>query len=117
MDIIISRPSGYSEGAYHLVATLNADELKDYDVIPIVFEIPTLAHRFIHTRPDYFVAVSDLGGTKLRGMFLEGCWECDVYSNGVSEKKNTTPIAEVEERVKQSINSALGKIKGLSSLK
>jgi hypothetical protein len=114
MDLKIHRPKGYMTGAWKVEAVLSVEEVKDYDICPIAFEIPTLAHRNIHTLTDYVVAVSDLNGTKLRGRFLNGKWESHVYSNGIEESKNPTSIEYVEERIRASIENSLEKIKGLS---
>ncbi len=117
MKLEVSQPPGYQEGAYRVEARLEDDELQDYGVIPIAFEIPTMSARFIHTKPPYIVAVSDIHGTKIRGTFVDGKWECHVYSNGVHEKDNPTRIEEVQSRIEASIASALDKIKHISKIR
>lgn len=107
MKLTVSVPEKYKAGAYLVNAELSPDEKAAYDAWPISFQIPRLPKRLVHTKPHYLVAASTENDIQLNGIFIEGVWESDIYSNGVAEEENPTPISKVEQELKRSIESAI----------
>ena len=103
MELKIYRP----DGSYKMEATLTDAELEAYQAWPISFHLPVMPKRIIHKSPAYVVVATIETGTELRGMFIDGNWISDVYSNGIEEDKNPTRIGDFEEQLKASICMAI----------
>lgn len=107
MQLSISVPQGYMHGAFHVQAKLEDEEVAAYLAWPISFAIPNLPKRSIVTRAGFIVAESIEGGIFLRGIFREGAFEADIYTNGIAEDENPTKINVVEKALKSSIEAAI----------
>lgn len=107
MEIIYEQPEGYMDGAYRVIAKLPSEKTEIYKKYPLAFKIPSLPKRFIHTENEYVVACTDEEGTSLRGRFKNDQWVTHVYSNGIEESKNPTPISSVIEAIESEINAVL----------
>jgi hypothetical protein len=110
MDIKLEHPPEYMEGAYKITAKLDPTEIAVYQKFPLAFKIPVLSKRLIHTESEYIVACTDEEGTYLRGRFKEGIWITHVYTNGIEEKKNPTPIENVVVAIEKEIIEILDKL-------
>jgi hypothetical protein len=108
MNVKITKPKDYDDGAFHISALLEQNEKLCYDQCPVFFEIPELANRFFRQLQGYRIAVVlPDGGIKLHGIFNDGVWQSDFYTNGVSEQDNMTPISAVKHAVEQNIKTAI----------
>lgn len=108
MNLHISKPKDYDEGAYHASAYLDQNERACYEQYPIAFEIPNLKNRFFRQQAGYRMAVP-LGDDKveLRGIFKDGIWHSDFYTNGISEQENKTSVSMVKSALEVNILKAI----------
>jgi len=88
----IYQPDDYDFGAWRVVATLGQRVLERLGGT-LVFNLPSLSNRICHPDKSYVCAIDG----ERRGIFKEGQWQGDVYSNGVSETENPTTIEEVRD--------------------
>ena len=108
MRLTLSVPRGYDHGAFHVSAVLNDEERTIYEQIQIAFQIPSLPNRCFRQEAGYRIAVAMPNGEiQLRGVFHNGLWFGDFYTNGIPEHENPTPPDNVRAALEQSINTAL----------
>lgn len=94
----------YDPGAWKVIVRLK------YLVVnhPILFRIPKLENRIIHSDPGYFAAwPSELGHHEICGLLNNGIWTGHIYSNGISESDNPTSIEIVREKLVKEIKNSL----------
>jgi hypothetical protein len=110
INLVIDKPPHFSDGAYKFKITLGEKEKAKCEMFEkIGFQIPSLKNRSILPDADYRIAVpmKEPGGVEVRGSFKSGQWEAIVYTNGVSEDRNETPINFVGECLLACVEDAL----------
>ncbi len=108
MTVTISSPPGYSDGAFKATIELNAEERELLSNYPgLTFPIPVLPKRVVYSDDGFKRAVPSNNETTLRGQIVDGCWEGHVYTNGVSEAQNPTPIDQVQEALASVVGEML----------
>lgn len=101
-DCVIHKPDDYDVGAWRAEITLTPIAKEHFKNWPLTFILPSLAYRICYSDKGYVKAV----GGELRGAFVDGKWEGDVYSNGIPECDNPTSIDAVKDSFVQNINRA-----------
>jgi hypothetical protein len=99
----IWQPDNYDYGAWRIEVVLTPQILARVDNISLVFPLPALKYRMCHPDKGYARAV----GGELRGIFVEGKWAGDIYSNGIAEANNPTTIDAVREAFVEKVMQAL----------
>ncbi|MBK3786757.1 type II toxin-antitoxin system RelB/DinJ family antitoxin [Paraburkholderia aspalathi] len=115
VDVRIERPSGYEYGAWRITAVLRFPEQATWQGSPVVFVMPELKGRnFVIADPEYRAAVLSLASRQpvIGVRFVDGLLRADVYSNGVSEDDNPTPIDEVRNAIIKEIEETLRCVHG-----
>lgn len=109
VKISLVRPRDYDYGAWHARISLGASAAMEFKGAPIPFRIPQLPARRIHPDRGYCVAASDWDGNGpgLDGIFVDGIWEGDIYSNGIHEDENPTSIETVKSALKASVTERI----------
>ncbi|MYM32084.1 hypothetical protein GTP58_27505 [Duganella sp. CY15W] len=109
----ISKPEGYDPGAWRVFVKLrNPDEaIWMGSIVP--FRFPQLDKRRLHSDDEYraVVGLPDFSGYELGGVFFNGEWRGHLYSNGIEEDQNPTPIDQVKESLRSHITAHLDKFK------
>lgn len=105
VKIHIEQPDDYMHGAWRARITLRSAETMRFLGAPVPFPLPRLDARRIHPDDGYAVAAANWDGigSGLDGVFVDGVWEGHIYSNGIEEADNPTPIAAVAEALKTSV--------------
>jgi hypothetical protein len=103
--VTVERPAGYDYGAWRVRMTLRSPAAMEFMGGPVPFRIPQLKERRICSDKGYRVAAVNWDGTGsgLDGIFVDGVWEGDVYSNGVAEDDNATSIDSVVAALKAAV--------------
>ncbi|MCK9738075.1 hypothetical protein [Pseudomonas syringae] len=105
----IFKPEGaepaYDPGAWKVIIRLkNIEE----STSPVLFRFPKLKNRIIHSDTGYFAALPiETGGYEICGILNGGIWTGHLYSNGISEENNPTPIETVRNALIEEIKSQL----------
>lgn len=107
--VTIERPAGYDYGAWRVRMSLRSPGAMEFMGGPIPFRIPQLPARRVHPDRGFRVAARDWGGkgSGLDGIFVDGVWEGDVYSNGVAEDDNPTSMDAVITELKAAVRDRL----------
>ncbi|HEF4763160.1 TPA: hypothetical protein SAN82_005638 [Pseudomonas putida] len=106
VQVRVTRPEGYQHGAWRVEIKLKKPEECPY---PLVFPLPKLEKRSIHCDPEYRAAWFD-SGTQLHepgGVLQDGVWRGNCYTNGIAEPDNPTSLEEVEQALRQIIETGL----------
>lgn len=98
----IERPSGFDYGAWQICVTLSAEVLPQFGDI-LTFSMPTLEKRLVIPGDGYRKAVNG----EIVACFKNGLWVGEVYSNGVHEDENPTPVSLVRDAFTQAVVQAL----------
>lgn len=106
--INISRPTGYDLGAYRVFIKLRFPEEASYNGKPIPFRLPELKMRRMASDDEYrsIVGVPDAKQFvkyEMGGVFINGEWRGHLYTNGIEEKQNPTPIEVVKSVLVESL--------------
>ncbi|KWA81683.1 hypothetical protein WL30_24535 [Burkholderia ubonensis] len=115
IDVKIERPQGFDHGAWRITASLKFPEEAFWNGSPISFPIPPIEQRHvIISDPEYRAAVLDpqSGQAAIGGRFSDGRWRADLYSNGVPEEGNATPVDEVRRVLTATIEDVLNRFHG-----
>lgn len=97
MQVKIHQPKGYDTGAFRAEIGLDQTERDLVESFPgLTFAIPDLPERAIYPDDGYRRIVPTVASARVDGSFVKGKWFGHVYSNGVAEAENSTPIAAVE---------------------
>ncbi|OZI62128.1 hypothetical protein [Bordetella genomosp. 11] len=99
----IFRPDSYDYGAWRVEMTVGPAIQAYWEYSPLRFDLPSLPHRRFHAeKPDVqYMPDTDLG------QFVDGVWSLDIYSNGIPEDGNPTPISQVRAALLASVNATL----------
>lgn len=113
--LTIERPAGYDYGAWRARMTLRSPEAMEFMGGAVPFCLPQLKARRIHPEKRFCVASAnwDKEGAGLDGIFVDGVWEGDIYSNGVAEDDNPTPISAVIAALKAAVRDRI-RVRALS---
>lgn len=93
----IFRPDKYQVGAWRVELRLSEAVQKFWGSSPFQFDIPKLPKRF-------FQMESEFRSNQYVGRFVDGVWKADLYTNGVEEIENPTPIAAVRRALLESLD-------------
>jgi hypothetical protein len=105
VKVHLDRPPGYDFGAWKARITLRDRTAMQWMDAPIPFNLPSLPKRRVHPDSGFAVAASHEVGhaSGLDGIFVDGVWEGHVYTNGVPEAENPTPIEAVAEALRAAV--------------
>lgn len=103
--VTIERPAGYDYGTWRARMTLRSPDAMEFMGGPVPFSIPRLDARRIDPGKGYCVAAAnwDGKGSGLDGIFVDGVWEGNIYSNGVEEDSNPTPMSDIVTALKAAV--------------
>jgi hypothetical protein len=108
MRVDIFKDAGFDEGAWRARIELRGRAKRQFEQNPFPFSLPRLKHRSIVVDRPYLAPVPQRsGGFELQGVFVDGVWTACVYTNGVSEADNETPIRAVADALEASVRSTL----------
>lgn len=106
MNIQLSRPTGFSDSV--TIVTVN---FADPGVIAndIGFEVPVVANWFFRPteRKEFYMAPLPDNDSPLRGVIVNGAWECIIQSNGISEEDNPTSRDELVSILVRALETAI----------
>lgn len=105
VKIHLDQPDTYMHGAYRARITLRPADAAAFKGVPIAFPLPRLPKRRVHADDGFFVAASNWNGTGsgFDGVLVDGVWQGHIYSNGIDEDENPTPIADVAEALRAAV--------------
>jgi hypothetical protein len=114
VNILLQQPDDYMPGAYKARITLREREAMEFQGVPIAFALPRLSKRRVHPDKGFAVAASnwDGVGSGLDGVFVDGAWEGHIYTNGIEEDENPTPIAAVVDALKAEVTKRIDLFRG-----
>ncbi|MPW23892.1 conserved hypothetical protein [Paraburkholderia piptadeniae] len=96
----INQPDRYQYGAWRVRITIGPVIQGFLGGSRLVFALPKLPKRLVVMDKG---CMFDVGV----GVFQNGEWSADIYSNGIPEDKNPTGIAQVKAELLQAVNQAL----------
>ena len=106
MNIHLSRPSGFSDRVSLITA-----KFTDPRVVAnrIGFEVPVVANWYFRPteRKEFYMAPLPDSASHMRGVIVNGEWECIVQSNGISEEENPISRKALEGIVVQALQAAI----------
>lgn len=105
VKVHLERPEGYDFGAWKARITLRDPRAMQWMGSPIPFSLPSLPKRRVHPDSGFAVVAPREEGhpSGLDGIFVDGVWEGHVYTNGVAEDENPTPIDAVAKALREAI--------------
>lgn len=87
MNIQLSRPTGFSDRV-----SLITVKIADTKVIAnrIGFEVPNVVNWLFRPteKKEFYMAPLPKSDSPMRGVIVNGAWECIIQSNGISEEEN-----------------------------
>lgn len=97
LTVHVYRPSGYDYGAWRVKMQLRDPLEMQFYGTPVPFHLPDLPKRRLASNEGYLsVLNTGTGEFTLGGQFVNGVWEGHLYSNGVEEDRNPTPVEDVQ---------------------
>ncbi|OPE56849.1 hypothetical protein BTW15_27765 [Pseudomonas syringae pv. tomato] len=105
VQIQITRPDGFDFGAWQVKIKIR-DSIKN---LAAPFKLPKLAHRTIHSEPEYQSAWLDDKKQiyEMGGLLIDRQWRGNMYTNGISENDNPTSVDMVRAALKEEIERVL----------
>lgn len=106
IDIQLSRPDDFSERV-----SIVTVKIADSGVVAnrVGFEVPVVANW--HFRPSkrevFYMAPLSNSVSPMRGVIVDGEWECIVQSNGISEEDNPISRENLKSILVQAIKAAI----------
>lgn len=94
----IFRPDGYQVGAWRVEARLSPGIQRFWSGSPLQFEIPQWATRIFQMTREFKFGPYE-------GIFVDGVWKADLYSNGIKEAENPIGLTEVRRALIQCVES------------
>lgn len=87
MNIQLSQPTGFSDRVFFVKVKLDAPQVIDSC---IGFEVPVVVNWLFRPteRKEFYMATLPDSASYMRGVIVNGAWECIVQSNGISEEDN-----------------------------
>jgi hypothetical protein len=118
VKVYLDRPDTYMHGVYRARITLPTADTAAFKGVPIAFPLPKLPKRRVHGDPGFFVAASNWNGTGsgLDGVLVDGVWQGHVYTNGIEEEANPTPIADVVAALRSAVTERVEIMRSVSGL-
>ena len=112
VTVHISRPTGYELGAWRVKMRLRNPADLAWGNVPVPFELPELPKRRLHPDDGFRVVVTKkaTGELALGGHFVNGTWEGHLYSNGIHEGENPTPIAQVQAALAETVTDLINRL-------
>jgi hypothetical protein len=103
--VTVERPVGYEYGVWRVRMTLRSPQAMEFMGAPVPFSLPKLEARRVHPDKGNCVATTawDKKGSGLDGIFVNGIWEGNIYTNGVEEDKNPTPLNAVIDALRAAV--------------
>lgn len=113
VKVHLDRPAGYDFGAWKARITLRDGTAMQWMDAPIPFNLPSLPKRRVHPDTGFAVAAGYEEGhaSGLAGIFVDGVWEGHVYTNGVPEEENPTPIEAIAEALRAAVAERIAAFK------
>jgi hypothetical protein len=99
----ITRPADYSEGAWRIEAQLSQHVLENLGNSDLTFSLPDLPKRMCIPEKKYVRAAAN----GLAGVFVEGKWFGDLYSNGIAEADNPVTVDAFRDAFIQNVNQTV----------
>lgn len=106
MKVEIVRPQGYEPGCWTVAISLDSAthaRLRGQ----VAFPLPKLKMRNIIADEGFRVAVPAQAGVEIFGQIRDGSFRGHVYSDGVEERLNPTPIDAVRSAIETSVQHVL----------
>lgn len=103
-DVVVSitRPPGYDLGAWLVRIKVQDPNAVTWQGRPFGFQLPELPKRRIQSDPTYLAPILAAGGEiKLGGHFIDGLWRGHIYTNGIEEGRNPTPLEVVRDELEK----------------
>ncbi len=100
----VFKPSQYEDRAWRVEIRLPSGLVRRWGSSPFVFYIPTFRQWIFQAKPEY-----RYGGVE-SGVFVDGIWAADLYSNGVSEDENSNRRVEVWQGLLDNVNAVAEKL-------
>ena len=118
VKVHLDQPDTYMHGAYRARVTLPAADNAAFKGVPIAFPLPRLPNRRVHADDGFFVAASNWDGTGsgFDGVLVDGVWQGHIYTNGIDEDANPTPIADVVAALKAAVTERVTVLRRASGL-
>jgi len=118
VKVHVDQPDTYMNGAYRTRATLPAADIAAFADVPIAFPLPKLLKRRVHSDDGFFIAASNWDGTGsgFDGVLVDGVWQGHIYTNGVDEDANPTPIAYVVTALQAAVTKRVTVLRRASGL-
>ncbi|ABC90773.1 hypothetical protein RHE_CH01988 [Rhizobium etli CFN 42] len=95
----IYQPAKYDYGAWRVTVKLRNPGEGLWHGSEIPFPLPELPKRRIASDPEYVAIVVRNNEIDLGGKFVLGEWRGHIYTNGVPENENPTPLEMVKEEL------------------
>ena len=118
VKVHLDQPETYMNGAYRARVTLPAADKAAFKGVPIAFPLPRLPNRRVHADDGFFVAASnwDETGSGFDGVLVDGVWQGHIYTNGIDEDANPTPIADVVAALQAAVTERVTVLRRASGL-
>lgn len=98
----VYQADGYQLGAWRLEAKLHPVFVKKLSGQSLTFNLPEIPKRLFISEKEYRTA----GPEGLLGMFVNGQWKGDVYSNGINENENPSSVDDFRRAFIEVVRSA-----------
>ena len=109
--ISISRPPGYDFGAWLVTIKVQDPNAVAWQGRPFGFQLPELPKRRIQSDPAYLAPILVAGGEiKLGGHFVDGLWRGHLYTNGIEESINPTPLEVVHDQLEKTTRELIASL-------
>lgn len=106
MNIHLSRPAGFSDRVSLVTVKVSAPRVIANRV---GFEVPVVANWLFRPaeRKEFYMAPLPDSASPMRGVIVNGEWECIVQSNGISEEDNPISREALEGILVQVLKMAI----------
>ncbi len=106
MKIHLSRPTGYADRVYLFTVNISAPKIISNRV---GFEVPVVANWLFRPteRKEFYMAPLPDSESHMRGVIVNGKWECIVQSNGIREEDNPINRKALEYILAQALEAAI----------
>lgn len=108
----ITKPDEYDVGAWRVKAVLSKQVKNNLGDHQVSFKLPEIENRLCHPERGYLQVDKD----GISGVFIDGVWYGDLYSNGIAEKDNPVTLEMYKQAFVQSVTKAIS-ISGVMALK
>lgn len=120
MRVMVEQPEGYEVGAWISRLELDAGERDVLKGVPssfALFSLPKLPYRLVIPDRGSCAIGFPQGLAELMGVLDdEGAWFGHLYTNGVGEQHNPTPISEVVRALEACVANALESVRERRSI-